>query len=39
MHNDWNTSGVSAPFIISDNGVTQQVKATLAAGSRGGAYD
>ena len=39
MFNDWSTSGVSAPIIISDNGVTQQVKVTLAVGSRGGACD
>ena len=29
----WSTSGVSAPTILSDNGITQQIKATVPAGS------
>jgi hypothetical protein len=33
LGNDWSTSGVSAPTILSDNGATQQVKVTVAAGS------
>ncbi|MFZ4766008.1 MAG: hypothetical protein ACOYMN_13745 [Roseimicrobium sp.] len=28
----WSTAGVSAPAIVSDNGVTQQVKVTIASG-------
>jgi autotransporter-associated beta strand protein len=31
--NDWSTMGVSAPTILSDNGVTQQVKVTVPAGA------
>lgn len=29
----WSTSGVSAPTVLSDNGVTQQIKVTVPAGS------
>ena len=31
--NDWSNSGVSAPTILSDNGITQQIKVTVQAGS------
>jgi autotransporter-associated beta strand protein len=31
--NDWSTTGVSAATILSDNGVTQQIKVTVPAGS------
>lgn len=31
--NDWSTTGVSAPTILSDNGTTQQIKVTVPAGS------
>ena len=31
--NDWNTTGVSTPTILSDNGITQQIKVTVPAGS------
>ena len=31
--NDWSTTGVNAPTILSDNGVTQQIKVTVPAGS------
>jgi autotransporter-associated beta strand protein len=31
--NDWSTSGVSAPTILSDNGTTQQIKVTVPAGT------
>ncbi len=31
--NDWSTAGVSAPTILSDNGVTQQIKVTAPAGN------
>lgn len=30
---DWSTAGVSAPVILSDNGVTQQIKVTVPADS------
>ncbi len=33
LGNDWSTSGISSPTVLSDNGVTQQVKVTVAAGS------
>jgi len=33
LGNDWSTSGVSAPTILSDNGTTQQIKVTVPAGS------
>ncbi len=33
LGNDWSTAGVSAPTIQSDNGVTQQIKVTVPAGS------
>lgn len=33
LGNDWTTSGVGAPIILSDNGVTQQVKVTVPAAS------
>jgi len=33
LGNDWSTVGVSAPSILSDNGVTQQIKVTVPAGS------
>lgn len=35
LGNDWSTSGVSAPTILSDNGVTQQVKVSVIAGENG----
>ena len=31
--NDWSTTGVSAPSILSDNGATQQIKVTVPVGS------
>ncbi len=31
--NDWSTTGVSAPTVLSDNGTVQSMKATLPAGS------
>ena len=31
--NDWSTTGVSAPTVLSDNGVTQHIKVTVPAGS------
>jgi len=31
--NDWSTTGVSAPAVLSDNGITQQIKVTVPAGS------
>ena len=31
--NDWSTTGVSAPLILSDNGTTQQIKVTVPAGA------
>ena len=31
--NDWSTSGISAPTVLSDNGITQQIKVTVPAGS------
>ena len=31
--NDWSTIGVSSPTVLSDNGVTQQIKVTVPAGS------
>ena len=31
--NDWSTSGISAPTVLSDNGITQQLKVTVPAGS------
>lgn len=33
LGNDWSTTGVSTPNILSDNGVTQQIKVTLPAGN------
>ncbi|MBX7209704.1 MAG: autotransporter-associated beta strand repeat-containing protein [Verrucomicrobiaceae bacterium] len=33
LGNDWSTAGVSAPTILSDNGVTQQIKVTVPAGT------
>lgn len=33
LGNDWSTVGVGAPAVLSDNGVTQQVKVTVPAGS------
>jgi hypothetical protein len=30
---DWSTVGVSAPVILGDDGVNQQIKVTVAAGS------
>ncbi len=33
LGNDWSTTSVSAPTILSDNGTTQQVKVTVPAGS------
>lgn len=33
LGNDWSTAGVSTPTILSDNGTTQQIKATVPAGS------
>ena len=33
LANDWSTSGVSAPAILSDNGTTQQIKVTVPASS------
>lgn len=33
LFNDWSTSGVSAPTILSDNGISQQLKVTVPAGS------
>jgi hypothetical protein len=30
---DWSTSGVSAPTVLSDNGITQQIKVTVPSGS------
>ena len=33
LANDWSTSGVGAPTILSDNGTTQQIKVTVPAGS------
>ena len=33
LGNDWSTTGVSAPTILSDNGTTQQIKVTIPAGS------
>jgi hypothetical protein len=33
LANDWSLSGVSPPTILSDNGVTQQIKVTVPAGS------
>ena len=33
LGNDWSTTGVSAPTILSDNGTTQQIKVTVPAGS------
>jgi fibronectin-binding autotransporter adhesin len=33
LGNDWSTAGVSAPTILSDNGTTQQMNATVPAGS------
>jgi hypothetical protein len=30
---DWSTVGVSVPVVLSDNGVTQQVKVTVPAGA------
>ena len=35
LANDWSTSGVSAPTILSDNGITQQIKVTVPAGISG----
>jgi cellulase/cellobiase CelA1/aryl-phospho-beta-D-glucosidase BglC (GH1 family) len=31
--NDWSSTGVSVPTVLSDNGVTQQIKVTVPAGS------
>ena len=31
--NSWSTAGVGAPTVLSDNGVTQQIKVTVPAGS------
>ena len=31
LGNDWSTAGVSAPTILSDNGITQQIKVTVPA--------
>jgi autotransporter-associated beta strand protein len=33
LDNDWSTTGVSAPAILSDNGTTQQIKVTVPANS------
>jgi hypothetical protein len=33
LGNDWSTTGVSAPTILSDNGTTQQVRVTVPFGS------
>jgi autotransporter-associated beta strand protein len=33
LANDWSTTGVSAPAILSDNGTTQQIKVTVPAGN------
>jgi len=33
LSNDWSTVGVSAPSILNDNGVTQQLKVTVPAGT------
>jgi len=33
LANDWSTSGVGAPVILADNGVTQQIKVTVPAGA------
>jgi autotransporter-associated beta strand protein len=33
LANDWSTTGLSAPAILSDNGTTQQIKVTVPAGS------
>ncbi len=33
LGNDWSTTNVSAPTILSDNGTTQQIKVTVPAGS------
>ena len=32
LSNNWSTTGVSAPAILSDNGTTQQIKVTVPAG-------
>jgi hypothetical protein len=31
--NDWSTAGVSAPTVLGDNGVTQQIKVTIPTGN------
>ena len=33
LANDWSTTGLSAPVILSDNGTTQQIKVSVPAGS------
>ena len=33
LANDWSTTGVSAPTVLSDNGTVQQIKVTVPAGS------
>ncbi|MFZ4766306.1 MAG: hypothetical protein ACOYMN_15250 [Roseimicrobium sp.] len=33
LGNDWSIVGVSAPTILSDNGMTQQIKVTVPAGT------